>query len=152
MIMIEHSIASCSKTRYIPSYQGWMRQPIQEKRSQEQTKESETPSLSLLGVHQDPQAKQPQHVSRGSRTDQCRLYICSFSLCDCLWAQHNWLCRSFSCGVFDPWISCNSSFHSPVEFPELGLMFGFEFLHQFPSTARGSLFDDESMSTAESHY
>jgi hypothetical protein len=65
MIMIEHSIASCSKTRYIPSYQGWMRQPIQEKRSQEQTKESETPSLSLLGVHQDPQAKQPQHVSRG---------------------------------------------------------------------------------------
>ena len=114
--------------------------------------EDQKQPFQLLGVPQNLQAKQPQHVCRGSRTDQCRLYKISFSICDCQRAQNNRLCRSISCGVFDPWISCNSSFHSPVEFPELGLMFGFEFLHQFPSTARGSLFDDESMSTAESHY
>lgn len=36
----------------------------------------------LLGVTQKPQAKQPQHVRRGSSADSCRLWGCGFSICE----------------------------------------------------------------------
>lgn len=43
--------------------------PVGEKESYAQAKESETPPFPLLGVQQKHQANKPQHINKGSRPD-----------------------------------------------------------------------------------
>lgn len=77
-----------------------------------QTKESETCSFPLLKVQQKFQAKQPQHVRRGSGEVLWKSCGCCFTLWERLCALLSWFCRPCYPWCQDPSGSHNLSFPS----------------------------------------
>lgn len=52
------------------------------KGSQEEAKESKTPSLPLFGIPHNKIHQSNNHICQGLEADPCRLHNCGFSLCE----------------------------------------------------------------------
>jgi hypothetical protein len=113
------------------------------------------PPLRLLGDPQEDQAEHLLQMCRGLWSSPCMSFGWWFSLCRVPQAQVSWLGRS-SYGVLDPSSSFSTSLNSSSRLPEFCLMFGYGFLHPFPSAPGSTLSKDDyarflSINIAEYH-
>lgn len=110
-ISTKHRITRWNKVRHKSSCQALMRQSNRKKRVPGASEWVKSAPLPLLGVAQNPQAKQPQ-AWRRSGTVPCRLHGCCFSFCVSLWALLSWFCGVYSPGFLKPSGYCDLSFPS----------------------------------------
>jgi hypothetical protein len=117
-----------------------MRYSVGERGPKRRQKLQRQPPLPLLGVLQEGQAIQPQHIiCRGLRSDPCRLPVNSVPVSP----YDPRLSDSAGCPVvsMNP-VSYDPSSLSSMGFTELHLMFSWESLRQSPAGAGWSLSDD----------